>query len=33
MLLMAYEDFYSMHIAGFTALKTLPVLRTILEES
>jgi DNA repair protein RecO (recombination protein O) len=32
LLLMAYEDFYSMHITGFTALKTLPVLRTILEE-
>jgi DNA repair protein RecO (recombination protein O) len=31
MLLMAYEDFYSMHISGFTSLKTLPVLRTILE--
>ena len=33
LLLMAYEDFYSFHITGFTALKTLPVLRTILEES
>jgi DNA repair protein RecO (recombination protein O) len=33
MLLMAYEDFYSIHIAGFTPLKTLPVLRAILEES
>lgn len=31
MLLTAYEDFYSIHVAGFTALKTLPVLRTILE--
>ncbi|HEY4935195.1 MAG TPA: DNA repair protein RecO [Puia sp.] len=31
LLLMAYEDFYSMHIAGFTSLKTLPVLGTILE--
>jgi DNA repair protein RecO (recombination protein O) len=31
-LLIAYEDFYSIHIAGFTPLKTLPVLRTILEE-
>lgn len=31
LLLMAYEDFYSIHISGFTALKTLPVLRTILE--
>ncbi|HTB27100.1 MAG TPA: DNA repair protein RecO [Puia sp.] len=31
MLLTAYEDFYSIHIVGFTALKTLPVLRTILE--
>jgi DNA repair protein RecO (recombination protein O) len=31
LLLMAYEDFYSMHISGFTALKTLPILRTILE--
>ncbi len=29
-LLAAYEDFYAMHIHGFTALKTLPVLRTIL---
>jgi DNA repair protein RecO (recombination protein O) len=27
----AYEDFYSMHIQGFTPLKTLPVLRTLLE--
>jgi DNA repair protein RecO (recombination protein O) len=32
LLLTAYEDFYSMHITGFTPLKTLPVLRTILEE-
>jgi DNA repair protein RecO (recombination protein O) len=31
LLLGAYEDFYSIHISGFTALKTLPVLRTILE--
>lgn len=31
-LLIAYEDFYSIHITGFTPLKTLPVLRTILEE-
>jgi len=31
LLLLAYEDFYSIHIAGFTPLKTLPVLRTILE--
>jgi DNA repair protein RecO (recombination protein O) len=31
MLLQAYEDFYSLHIQGFTPLKTLPVLRTILE--
>ena len=31
LLLEAYEDFYSMHIQGFTALKTLPVLRTLLE--
>jgi DNA repair protein RecO (recombination protein O) len=30
-LLIAYEDFYSIHVAGFTPLKTLPVLRTILE--
>ncbi len=30
-LLMAYEDFYTIHISGFTPLKTLPVLRTILE--
>jgi DNA repair protein RecO (recombination protein O) len=33
LLLMAYEDFYSIHIPGFTTLKTLPVLRTILEEN
>jgi DNA repair protein RecO (recombination protein O) len=32
LLMMAYEDFYSIHISGFTALKTLPILRTILEE-
>jgi DNA repair protein RecO (recombination protein O) len=32
LLLVAYEDFYSIHISGFTALKTPPVLRTILEE-
>ncbi len=31
LLLAAYEDFFSLHISGFTALKTLPVLRTILE--
>ena len=31
-LLVAFEDFYSIHISGFTALRTLPVLRTILEE-
>jgi DNA repair protein RecO (recombination protein O) len=31
LLLLAYEDFYSIHIAGFTALKTLSVLRTLLE--
>jgi len=31
LLLEAYEDFYSIHIQGFTALKTLPVLRTLLE--
>jgi DNA repair protein RecO (recombination protein O) len=31
LLLEAYEDFYSIHIPGFTPLKTLPVLRTILE--
>lgn len=31
LLLLALEDFYSIHIAGFTPLKTLPVLRTILE--
>jgi len=30
-LLMACEDFYSLHIAGYTPLKTIPVLRTILE--
>ena len=33
LLLLAYEDFYSMHITGYTPLKTLPVLRTILEDS
>jgi DNA repair protein RecO (recombination protein O) len=31
LLLGAFEDFYSIHISGFTALKTLPVLRAILE--
>jgi DNA repair protein RecO (recombination protein O) len=31
LLLEAYEDFYSMHLQGFTPLKTLPVLRTLLE--
>jgi DNA repair protein RecO (recombination protein O) len=31
LLLSAFEDFYSIHITGFTALRTLPVLRTILE--
>ncbi len=31
MLLSAFEDFYSIHITGFTPLKTLPVLRAILE--
>jgi DNA repair protein RecO (recombination protein O) len=31
LLLAAFEDFYSIHITGFTPLKTLPVLRTILE--
>jgi DNA repair protein RecO (recombination protein O) len=31
LLLEAYEDFYKMHIQGFTSLKTLPVLRTLLE--
>ena len=31
LLLEAYEDFYTMHIQGFTPLKTLPVLRTLLE--
>ena len=31
LLLEAYEDFYSMHIQGFTPLKTLPVLRALLE--
>jgi DNA repair protein RecO (recombination protein O) len=30
-LLEAYEDFYSIHLQGFTPLKTLPVLRTLLE--
>ncbi len=31
LLLLAYEDFYSMHVSGFTPLRTLPVLRTLLE--
>jgi DNA repair protein RecO (recombination protein O) len=31
LLLEAFEDFYTIHIQGFTALKTLPVLRTLLE--
>jgi len=31
LLLEAYEDFYSIHIQGFTPLKTLPVLRALLE--
>src|SRR5450755_2720822 len=31
LLLMSFEDFYSIHISGFTPMKTLPVLRTILE--
>jgi len=30
-LMEAYEYFYSVHIPGFTPLKTLPVLRSILE--
>src|SRR5579864_4647450 len=30
LLLEAYEDFYSIHLQGFTPLKTLPVLRTLL---
>jgi DNA repair protein RecO (recombination protein O) len=30
-LLEAFEDFYSMHIQGFTALRTLPVLRALME--
>jgi DNA repair protein RecO (recombination protein O) len=30
-LLAAFEDFYSLHISGFTPLKTLPVLRTLLD--
>ena len=32
LLLEAYEDFYSIHLPGYTPLKTLPVLRTILED-
>jgi DNA repair protein RecO (recombination protein O) len=32
LLLAAYEDFYLIHVSGFTVLKTLPVLRTVLEE-
>jgi DNA repair protein RecO (recombination protein O) len=31
LLMTALEDFYSLHIPGFTALKTLGVLRTLLE--
>jgi DNA repair protein RecO (recombination protein O) len=31
LLLEAFEDFYTIHIQGFTPLKTLPVLRTLLE--
>jgi DNA repair protein RecO (recombination protein O) len=31
-LLQACEDFFSIHITGFTPLKTLPVLRAILED-
>ncbi len=31
-LLQAYEDFFSIHISAFTPLKTLPILRTLLEE-
>ncbi len=31
LLMEAFEDFYSIHIQGFTPLKTLPVLRTLLE--
>jgi DNA repair protein RecO (recombination protein O) len=31
LLLEAYEDFYSLHLQGFTPLKTLPILRTLLE--
>jgi DNA repair protein RecO (recombination protein O) len=30
-LLTAFEDFYMLHISGFTPLKTLPVLKTLLE--
>jgi DNA repair protein RecO (recombination protein O) len=33
LLMTAYEDFYSIHITGFTALRTLPILRTILEDN
>jgi DNA repair protein RecO (recombination protein O) len=33
LLMAAYEDFYSIHITGFTALRTLPILRTILEDN
>jgi DNA repair protein RecO (recombination protein O) len=31
LLLEAFEDFYTIHIQGFTPLKTLPVLRALLE--
>jgi DNA repair protein RecO (recombination protein O) len=33
LLMAAYEDFYSIHITGFTALRTLPVLRAVLGDS
>jgi DNA repair protein RecO (recombination protein O) len=32
-LLLACEDFFSLHITGFSRLKTLPVLRAILEDT
>jgi DNA repair protein RecO (recombination protein O) len=32
LLLQAYESFFSLHVPGFSAMKTLPVLRTLLDE-
>jgi DNA repair protein RecO (recombination protein O) len=32
-LMAALEDFYSIHVSGFTPLKTIPILRALLDES